>query len=354
MEAKKMTNIHTTNKSGKTDAVEGLRNNSSTSSLKIAYLSNTDLLFRFGKLVQTERKITHLVLECIAEIDSRRLYLDKAYPSLYEFLVQKFGYSSSAALRRIESARLLREVPEVASKIESGALNLSQLSKVQQAVRAVQKIEDRKLDVTEKQELLKCIENTTQQQTEVILSQALSLPILDEDKAKAHGDESVTLTITLSKEQMAILKQAQDLIAHAVPDKKWADTITYLAQKEIQRRTQLKKPHSTKESSPLSSTQSQDKNSSTITTVTTLAGVAKRKIIPRGIKKQILNKDRCCQYKDPNTGKVCGSTRFTQVDHRHSVWAGGSNNIANLQILCFQHNQHKYRRETFLINFRET
>lgn len=203
--------------------------NVKTEIFKISYLSNLELLTRFGKLVQTERKITHLVLECIAEIDSRRLYLEKAYPSLYEFLVQEFGYSASAALRRIESARLLREVPGVAAKIESGALNLTQLSKVQQAVRVVQKNEDRKMNVEEKKELLNRIEHTTQQQTEVILSQALSLPIFTEDKAKNNRDESVTLPITLSKEQMVVLKQAQDLIAHAVPEKKWAEAITYLA-----------------------------------------------------------------------------------------------------------------------------
>lgn len=112
---------------------------------------------------------------------------------------------------------------------------------MQQAVRAVQKIEDRRLDVAEKKELLSRIEHATQQQTEVILSQALSLPIFIEDKEKNHRNESVTLTITFSKEQMAILKQAQELIAHAVPDKKWADAITYLAQKEIARRTKSKR-----------------------------------------------------------------------------------------------------------------
>ncbi|MFM6930322.1 MAG: DUF222 domain-containing protein [Bdellovibrio sp.] len=228
------------------------------STFKINFLSNSDLLVRFGELVQTERKITHLVLECIAEIDSRKLYLDKAYPSLYEMLVQGFGYSSSAALRRIESARLLREVPEVAAKIESGALNLSQLSKVQQAVRAVQKIEDRRLDVAEKKELLSRIEHTTQQQTELILSQALSLPIFIEDKEKNHRDESVTLTMTFSKEQMVILKQAQDLIAHAVPDKKWADAMTYLAQKEIERRTKSKRQISNSPSKKSPSTPAAD------------------------------------------------------------------------------------------------
>ncbi|MBO9668877.1 MAG: hypothetical protein J7501_18915, partial [Bdellovibrio sp.] len=110
------------------------------------------------------------------------------------------------------------------------------------AVRAVQKNEDRKLDIEEKKELLNRIEHTTQQQTEVILYQALSLPILGENKERIHRDESVTLTITLSKEQMAILKQAQDLVAHAVPEQNWAEAITYLAKKEIRRRTQMRKP----------------------------------------------------------------------------------------------------------------
>ncbi|MFM6930127.1 MAG: HNH endonuclease [Bdellovibrio sp.] len=322
----------------KTETAAMKSSQASISSTKIEFLSNVELLSRFGKLVQTERKITHLVLEYIGEIDSRRLYLDKAYPSIYEFLVREFGYSSSAALRRIESARLLREVPGVAVKIESGALNLSQLSKVQQAVRAVQKIEDRKLDVNEKKELLKRIEHTTQQQTEVILSQALALPIFKEDKEKNHRDESVTLTITLSKEQMAILKRAQDLIAHAVPEKKWAEAITYLAKKEIDRRTKLK---------PSKTVPTAKSCSSGVKGQTSNNAIPKRKELSRAVKKIILNRDRCCQYQDKVTGKICGSTRFLQNDHRQSVWAGGSNEANNLQILCAQHNSHKYQKESY-------
>src|SRR5688572_6099257 len=95
-------------------------------------LKDDELVSRLGKLVQTESKITHLILECIAEIDKRKLYLERAYPSLYEFLIRQFGYSPSAALRRIDAARLLREVPEVSEKIESGGVNLSQISQIQQ------------------------------------------------------------------------------------------------------------------------------------------------------------------------------------------------------------------------------
>jgi hypothetical protein len=258
--------------------------------------------------------------------------LNKSYPSLYEFLVRDIGYSSSSALRRIESARLLREVPDVAAKIESGALNLSQLSKVQQAVRSVQKIENRKLDVVEKKELLNRIEHTTQQQTEVILCQALSLPALVENKERTHRDESVTLTITFNKEQMAILKQAQDLIAHAVPDNNWAEAVTYLANKEIQRRTNLRN----------------SKSPTPATGVDEPQVKFNRKPLRATVKKIVLNQQKCCQFKDRKTGKICGSTRFLQIDHRQAVWAGGTNEIQNLQILCSQHNQYKYRQESFL------
>ncbi|MBO9667626.1 MAG: HNH endonuclease, partial [Bdellovibrio sp.] len=73
-----------------------------------------------------------------------------------------------------------------------------------------------------------------------------------------------------------------------------------------------------------------------------------RKPLRNSVKKIVLNHDKCCQFKDRSTGKICGSTRFLQVDHRQAVWAGGSNDLQNLQILCSQHNQHKYRQESFL------
>ncbi|MFM6929078.1 MAG: HNH endonuclease [Bdellovibrio sp.] len=161
--------------------------------------------------------------------------------------------------------------------------------------------------------------------------------------------------MTFSKEQMAILKQAQDLIAHAVPDKKWADAMTYLAQKEIERRTKSKRqisnsPSKKSPSTPAAEfvTASISMNHSENSTFKCIQNSTyKRKPIPAPVKRFVLNRDKCCQYKDKTTGKICGSTRFLQNDHRQSVWAGGTNDIQNLQTLCAQHNQHKYRRESF-------
>jgi hypothetical protein len=315
--------------------------------MRIQSLSNSELMARFGKLVQTERKITHLVLECIAEIDARKIYLERAYPSLYDFMVKEFGYSPSAAMRRIESARLLRDIPEMSEKIEAGALNLSQLSKVQQAIRTVQKIEDRKLDVAEKRNLLRKIEYTTQNQTELILAQELSLPVINEEREKLHRDESVSITMPFTKEQMTLLEKVQDLTAHCVPEKKWSDLVVYLAEKELRARTQTKHKVSNKNNFlPAEKTPEQKLNSPE--QIFQPESIQVRKPITPSQRKALMKDDGHCKYRDPITNKTCDAKRFAQVDHKTSIWAGGSNEDYNLQVLCAAHNRLKYAKESGL------
>ncbi len=66
---------------------------------------------------------------------------------------------------------------------------------------------------------------------------------------------------------------------------------------------------------------------------------------PLGIKKQILSRHLSCQYRDPKSDKLCGSTWFLQIDHKHSRWAGGNNELKNATVLCSRHNNLKYRKE---------
>jgi hypothetical protein len=67
---------------------------------------------------------------------------------------------------------------------------------------------------------------------------------------------------------------------------------------------------------------------------------------PLGIKKKILSRHSSCQYRDPKSDKLCGSTWFLQIDHKHSRWAGGNNELKNATVLCSRHNNLKYRNES--------
>ena len=57
------------------------------------------------------------------EIDSRRLYLEIGYASLWAYCTGALKYSEASAQRRIEAMRALREIPVLAEKIEGTALH---------------------------------------------------------------------------------------------------------------------------------------------------------------------------------------------------------------------------------------
>jgi len=62
---------------------------------------------------------------------------------------------------------------------------------------------------------------------------------------------------------------------------------------------------------------------------------ADRKPIPKAIRKEVLSAGRCAN---------CGSTERLTVDHKNPVSNRGSNNIENLQCLCFGCNSKKGKK----------
>ena len=102
-----------------------------TANIDLKTLSNDQLLLQIKNLVQKERQINVLVLQHLQEIESRKLYLDRGFPSLFEYAVKELGYSHSAAYRRIKAMRLCRDIPQATSKIKTGNLNLTTASQLQ-------------------------------------------------------------------------------------------------------------------------------------------------------------------------------------------------------------------------------
>src|SRR6478672_2299862 len=92
------------------------------------------------RLVEKERKILFAVILYIQEVHRRRIYLERGYPTLLMYLVKEMKYSQSAAQRRIEAARLNSEIPDVAGKIQSGDLNLSQVGEIQRSLKIAQRV----------------------------------------------------------------------------------------------------------------------------------------------------------------------------------------------------------------------
>ena len=112
---------------------DGAKNVSLTmdENINLKHIRNDQLLLQTKNLVQKERQINIQVLQHLQEIEKRKLYLDRGFPSLFEYAVKELGYSHSAAYRRIKSMRLCRDIPQAVSKIKTGSLNLTTASQLQ-------------------------------------------------------------------------------------------------------------------------------------------------------------------------------------------------------------------------------
>ena len=65
--------------------------------------------------------------------------------------------------------------------------------------------------------------------------------------------------------------------------------------------------------------------------------------IPRAVARAVWKRDGgSCQWRLPS-GKLCGATRFIQVDHILPRARGGPSTLENLRLLCQAHNQHAAR-----------
>ncbi len=90
-------------------------------------LSSSDLLSATRELVHKSRGVDAELLVYLGEIDERRLYLDRAFSSMFAFCVGELGFSEDAAYSRIHLARAARRLPVILEVVRSGQVHLAGL-----------------------------------------------------------------------------------------------------------------------------------------------------------------------------------------------------------------------------------
>src|SRR5712692_3215698 len=93
----------------------------------LALLSSSELLARTHNLVEHSRSVEAELLLHLGEIDDRRLYLERAFPSMFAFCIGELGFSEAAAYDRIMVARAGRQLPAVIDALRCGQEHLTGL-----------------------------------------------------------------------------------------------------------------------------------------------------------------------------------------------------------------------------------
>jgi 5-methylcytosine-specific restriction endonuclease McrA len=296
-------------------------------------LTNVELESRLTKLVKEERALTQEILSLIRLGDQRRIYLERGFPNVYSWLVRGYGFSHGAAHRRIQAARLLECVPEAKEKLATGEVNLSTLAQIQSAIKQEEKRAGMQVTQDTKQALVEKIEVKSAQQTEQILR--TEFPDLKQRKESLRpvDAESYRLTVILEKDAVEALQRVKELLSHSKPGASSADLIKHLALDYVRRNDPLqkkKKPDPENKPDPEKKSESDTRRGTEPQPSMQAPAAVRRAALQRAGGK--------CEYKDPQTGRVCGSAMQVEMDHRWPRALGGGHELSNIRCLCKQHN----------------
>ncbi|MBX3021270.1 MAG: HNH endonuclease [Bdellovibrionales bacterium] len=265
-----------------------------------------------------ERRATNRVLVLINLAEARKLHLERGFSSLFDWLVHGLGYAQSSAYRRIEAARLLRDVPQAAAKLETGELNLSTMAKAKSAIRAKEKRSGRKMSKEEQAEVVSKVENKTifeAEQTLVTMFPEISDDVYQERKTVISADQ-IRLSFNISAEGFKDLEWVKNYLSHAEPK---GDTGKIFARLLKEFRARI------------------EKQGQRATSAMEKAPENERRATAKKV--SLHRVQRRCEYKDETTGKVCGTSFQVEVDHIRPRAMGGEDRLKNYRCLCRAHNQ---------------
>ena len=304
--------------------------------MNIKNLSDEALLIKTRELVAEERSVTLEILRHLREVERRRLYAGRSYPSLFEYATRELGYSEGAAQRRISSMRLLKELPELEPKIESGALSLSVVAQAQSFFRQEPK------SIEEKRVVLLALEGRSRREAErELASRALEPARLAPDRFRSISSELVQIQFMASPKLREQFEELKALLAHAEPGL----TLEGAVSKAFELLLNKLRPKAPKISPPPAAEAVVPAGVGTRSTAERAPTSAGRTPTATGrtptaeTKRRVWHRDggRCTfEY----LGRRCGSRHALEYDHIQPWARGGATTAENLRLRCRTHNQY--------------
>src|SRR6266849_5167558 len=279
----------------------------------LAALSTAELLARTRQLVEHSRRVEADLLVYLGEIDERRLYLERAFPSMFMFCVGEYGFSEEAAYNRIMVARAGRRLPAVIEALRTGEVHLGGLRLLVPHLTA-----ENHRDV-----LAEAAGKTKRAIEELVARLAPQPPVLP-----PLSEETFKVQFTASRALRDKLRQAQDLLRHRVRDgdlptivEKALDLLIEQVKKE--RFAIGRKPRRPSSEAPQESCS---------------------RHVPDEIRRTVHERDRGrCTFEDEH-GRQSTETGAIELDHVDGFARTHQHQADRIRLLCRAHNQYEAER----------
>lgn len=338
-------------------------------------LTQNELHSQLKVLAEKERRITTEILHHFQEIDRRMLYAEMGYSSLFQYAVSELKYDEASAYRRIASMRLLREIPSLEEKINSGVLTVSNLTLAQTFFRKEKK-SGRPTSTLKRKEILTQLESKSKREALTYFAELSPEINLSAEMVTPLNKHYVELKIPISKKLQDKLDTIKNLLAHQ-HDGSYEGVLEVMADLVLKKITLPVIPTITPSmaaSRPLmlgSRSFRKSKNSTDPEFVSnkvkreepseTNESLSPEKVIPKKlqngsqiksavqirsrhitaeVKRQVYLRDQGhCTYQESATGKKCQSRYRLQYEHKHPFALGGENSAENITLHCYSHNR---------------
>ena len=268
--------------------------------MNLKHLTDDCLICETRRLVRRERELLTNILHHFREIERRRLYLN--HPSLHVCAVKEFGYSDDMAHRRVTAMRLIKELPELEAKIETGEINLTHVGIAHSLFKAESKLGNA-LSIEDKLEVFAAIAGRSVREAQGITNSFATEKMRHRDFIKPLGDGRHLFTGELTDETLAKLQKLKGLLAHQNPDPSVNELLSLALDHALEHLNPTKPP---------------------------------ARATRPDTKAQIR---RLIWARDQSVCTCCGSNYAVQEDHIVPESMGGEYTLENMRLLCRSCNQ---------------
>jgi hypothetical protein len=186
--------------------------------MNLTTINDSVLVQNTETLVREERELLTKVLHHFREIDRRRLFSTLGFKSLFDFAVRHLGYPEDQAYRRISAMRLLKEMPEIEEKIESGEISLTHIGLAQSLFKQEMKIQNREMSRDKKMAVFEQIANKPVREAErLTLAMSSSPAATKPDRMHQISENHIELKFIASDELRKKIEKLKGLLAHKHP-----------------------------------------------------------------------------------------------------------------------------------------
>jgi hypothetical protein len=298
--------------------------------MRFSEMSNEEVLASLKTLVAEGNRIIGKVIAYLAEVEDRRIHLELACSSMFEFAMKKLGFSEGEAFRRITAARLVRRFPAILNAIVSGRVHLSSVVLLRDhftegnveellekaAGKSKREVEELIARHAPKADLPSLIRKLPERLP--IAAPKTSPATLPPPRVQPLSESRYRVQLTASATLRDKLEHARALMGHRNPSGDLAAVVEQALDLLIEK---LEREKLGKTDRPRAATPPKDPAD-----------------VRRAVRREVVERDGFqCSFVGQD-GERCSSRERLEFDHRTPRAIGGTGDAANIRLLCRAHN----------------